>query len=149
MTALAVVGVVCVLAAFVVGMRFENTYLRAVVRRSHDRPVRGGAVAFALQLFAAAVDIIVGSAAHATGSRAIALAIAAPVLVVHGALVLVAMPNGPVLPYLFNRRDLTKAGASGSTARAIAWAGGAGALLFGFITILGTWILATSAGSRR
>ena len=148
MAALIVVGVVCALGAFLVGIRYERQYLLAVVRRSHDRPVRGAAVAFAVQAVAAVVDIAVGGVAHATGNKAVGLAIIAPVLVAHGALVLAALPTSDISGYRRNRRDLVDVGASTSTARAIAWAGGAGAFLLGFVTIVGAWSLAASAGSH-
>ena len=144
----AVVGVLCVVGAFVVGYRYERVYLRVVVQRSRQRPGRGAAVACGMQFVAALVDICLGAVAHATGNEAVALTSAAPVLIAHGALVLVALPSSDVIPYYRGRRDLAVAGASAATARAIAWAAGVGALLFGPLTLMGTWLLAVSAGSH-
>ena len=132
--------------AFLVAIRYERRYLRTIVRRSRGQAVRGAMVALGFQAAAAVLDIAVGGFARATNTPAVAWAIAAPVVVTHGALILMALPDTQYASFRRNRRDLRAVGASDTTATAIAWGGGIGAILLGLPTIAGTVILTASAG---
>jgi hypothetical protein len=59
---------ICVSAiSIVLAIRYEQWYLRLLVRRAHDRPGRGAVWAFLVQALGAAMDVCMGVVAHATG----------------------------------------------------------------------------------